>query len=142
MDKASFIDRIWAASEKWSTLNDQELRHLAHHLRSLGKAEQFDALVSLFIDPPPHAYLAQEYAGRLLLVAQPPCPLAPRELLLRTLPRWERSIEQLPQYASQEFGLDAVAAALDQVDASGEVDRAATDTVRFWLRISSARGPG
>lgn len=140
MTKEELTARIARASERWPDLNGQELEHLRAYLRHMSEDAQFDALVAAFVDPPPNAYLAQEYAGRLLEAMKPRCPIAPDEFLPLVLPRWDRSIEQLPAYLNASFGRQEVLDALARVDEAGTVKPEITNTVRFWLR--SPRRPG
>jgi len=96
-------------------------------------------LLELFSDPPPNAYLAQEYAGQLLVRFKPPCPDPVDATLRRVLPRWDRSVEQLPLYLREVFGHEAVLSCLNRLADEG-VDPEQLDTVRFWVRARG--GPG
>ncbi len=140
MTRDAFIARIVAASERWPSLNHQELERLRRRLRQTPEEGQFDALVAAFVDPPRNTCLAQEYAGRLLEVLNPKPRVPLDELLLLVLPGWDPSIEQLPTYLRNRFGDDIVVAALARLDEASAVKPELTEAVRFWLR--SPRSPG
>ncbi|XXX72338.1 hypothetical protein WMF30_32290 [Sorangium sp. So ce134] len=114
-------------------MNPQELLQLERQLARIPPDDRADVLLAPFADPPAEAFLAQQYAGALLLKLRPPCsgPLA--ELLRRVLPRWNPSVEQLPWYLAGCFGRDAVIACLDALDESGEVNRSLIASARFWM---------
>jgi hypothetical protein len=106
--------------------------------------QRFNVLAQAFVAPPHDAYLAQEYAGQLLTMLKPPCPLRLGESLRQVLPKWNRSVEQLPLYLVGEFGHEAVVLALDEIDETGAVDRELTAAMRYWQRGSPPphREPG
>lgn len=120
-------------------MNPQEFDQLARAMDELPPYRRLAPLLELFSDPPPNAYLAQEYAGQLLMRFKPPCadPIDP--MLRRVLPRWDRSVEQLPLYLREVFGPEAVLSCLDRLAEDG-VDPERLDTVRFWFRAH--REPG
>jgi hypothetical protein len=108
MDRATLRDRIHRATERWPTVNHQEIEHLGHIVMSMPIEDRFDALAESFTDPPGNAFLAQEYAGRLLMKINPPCPQDLYVVLRSLLPKWNRSVEELPWYLGRVFGDDAV----------------------------------
>ena len=57
-----------------------------------------------FVRPPDNVWLAQEYAGQLLMKIKPRCPDELDYVLRRLLPKWDRSVEQLPWYLAEVFG--------------------------------------
>jgi hypothetical protein len=143
MDKATLLDRVRRATERWPTMNPQEVGDLERIVLRMPVQDRFDALAEPFADPPDNAFLAQEYAGQLLMKTSPPCPHDLHAVLRRLLPKWNRSVEELPWYLARVFGHDAVVRSLEVIDRAVEVDRELTDTVRFWLSSMEADGgPG
>ena len=100
-------------------MNPQEFDQLVRVMDELPPYSRLAPLLELFSDPPPNAYLAQEYAGQLLIRFKPPCP-GPIDLILRrVLPRWDRSVEQLPLYLREVFGPEVVITCLDRLAEQG-----------------------
>ena len=139
MDRATLRDRIHRATERWPTVNPQQIEHLRQIVMSMPIEDRFNALAEPFTDPPVNALLAQEYAGHLLMKINPPCPQDLYVVLRSLLPKWNRSVEELAWYLGRVFGDDAVVRTLEAIDRAGEVDRELTDTVRFWLRNTEAQ---
>ena len=130
-------ERLRRAVIRWpDQLNPQELLSLKRQLSRLTADVQFDVLAQPFLHPPEYGnpYLAQEYAGRLLVEIAPPCTWPLDEVLRNLLPGWNRSVEEFAFYLASTFGRDVVLAALAPLDDAQQVERAKTDTVRFWLR--------
>jgi len=140
-DDASLSARISRAVQRWPMLNPQEFEHLVTLAARFPPDEQLDSLMVLFVDPPENAYLAQEYAGQLLRRLKPPCPYPLDVLLQRVLPKWNRSIEQLPAYLVEIFGPAAVLQSLARLDETSAIDPEISATVRCWLRVQGDR-PG
>jgi hypothetical protein len=128
------LERLRRALERWGTINVQEQRELGRMAARLPPEGQYDVLARPFREPFPHEYDAQEYVGTVLLQLQPPCPIDPAAALRKTLPGWNRSVEQLPFYFERAFGREALLAALVELEAAGDVDPVKLATVRFWLK--------
>jgi hypothetical protein len=82
-------------------------------------------------------YACQQTTGALLLEMMPRCEASLRQTLRRSLPVWNLSVEQWSYYLCRCFGIDAVAAAIDEIADVEELDhieREAVDTLRYWLR--------
>ena len=131
--------RIRRAAERWPSVNPQEFENLARMIGQLPPEERLAPLLGVFVNPPPDAYPSQEYAGQLLMQLKPQCPHPVDATLRQVLPRWNRSVEQLPLYLREVFGLDAVLGSLDRLADEG-VDPHRLDTLRHWLNVH--RKPG
>ena len=119
-------------------LDAQRLEQWLGVLRRRPAVEAFEALIGVFCNasrPPDSRYLDQEYAGRLLLSLNPPCPPDVQAVIKRTLATWDLSVEQLPMYFEAAIGRKAVLQALDMLDSQGssEQEQRTIETFRFWL---------
>ncbi|MBK8999538.1 MAG: hypothetical protein IPM35_27775 [Myxococcales bacterium] len=129
------LARLRRTVSRWPTgVNRQELQALSRELIKIPEGDRFDALAEPFIDATYGGFLAQQYAGSLLVAARPPCSRPVLEVLRTVLPKWNRSIEELPQYLRECFGQRILLTALDDLDREHSVDPALTQTMRFWLR--------
>ena len=129
------LDRLHEASERFG-LNPQQARHIQRTARRADPAEAFAALFAVFErEPrPEYGYHDQEYAGRALLAACPPCPLPLKEAIRRALPNWNVSVEQLPLYFAEVFGKQVALDALAEVERGdlSERERRAVGVMCFW----------
>jgi hypothetical protein len=127
----ALVQRVIVATERWQTINPQELAHLVRLARGLPAEGQWAFLVALFL----HRSLpVQEYAGLLLLQLEPPCNEPLPDLLRSVLPTWDRSVEQLPFYLAETFGRDAVLHAVAEPSVTAAIEQGQLEAVRFWLR--------
>ncbi|WP_437898711.1 hypothetical protein [Sorangium sp. So ce124] len=131
---AEVLARLYRAADRWPRVNPQELRHLERLVARLPPDDRSHVLLRAFVAPPANAYLAQQYAGELLKRLRPPCSGPLTDLLRSVLPKWNRSVEQLPWYLADVFGSKAIVKSLDEIDRCDMVDRVQTATVRYWLK--------
>jgi hypothetical protein len=132
------ISKLYEASDSTGRVDKQRLELWAKVLRSRPGEEVFSSLMEVFSqsDRLKTRYIDQEYAGRLLLAVQPPCPSDVRDVIGRVLLVWGVSVEQLPLYFEEAIGRDALLRVLDELSVhpfSPKVKNA-IDTFRFWLR--------
>jgi hypothetical protein len=133
--RTAFLERLRHAVLRWpERVNPQELRSLERQAGKLPPEDRFDVVSRPFVDLTYGGFLAQQYAGSLLLKLQPTCARPVMDVLLELLPNWNRSIEELPHYLEQFFGRDSVLTALDEIDRRGALDAVLTTAVRYWLR--------
>ena len=139
--RAVFLERLRHAVLRWpDRVNPQELLTLERQADRLPPGERFNLITRPFVDLTYGGFLAQQYAGSLLLKLRPSCARPVIDVLLELLPNWNRSIEELPHYLEHVFGCDAVLSAVDDVDRRAVVDPALTRTVRYWLRVRFESG--
>lgn len=132
----TLLTRLRTAAERWPRPNAQELGHLEHAIGKLSADFQFAVLFEPFERGVPASnFTVQEYAGRLLARLQPNCPRPLTDVLRVSLPHWNLSIEQFPQYLLAVFGRDAVLGALAELepDLRSETETRALASFRFWL---------
>lgn len=132
------VSKIYDAADATGRVDHQRLTQWIEILRQRPADEVFEALIGVFcnVHREDKLFVAQEYAGRILLALKPPCSRDIQDVIKRTLATWDLSVEQLPWYFSDVVGLEAVLRALDVLDAqvSSQQERDAIRTFRFWLR--------
>ena len=132
------LERLHEASERFG-LNPQQVHHIQRVACHADPAEVFAALFAVFEQTPrpEHGYHDQEYAGRALLAATPPCSLALSEAIRRALPNWNVSVEQLPLYFVEVFGKQVTLDTLNEMERSNpsKRDRSVLGTMRYWAEM-------
>lgn len=128
--------RSLVSSGKWKRKHLEALRH------EFGDEALFEALFSAFVKDPPLSYSDQVAPGDFLLEFKPRSEKTLSELIRASLRGWNLSIEQLPFYFREVFGIDEVRSALDRIEADPTLtveERKPVETYRYWLRLS--KGP-
>lgn len=119
-------------------------KHLDGLRREFGDQALFDALFSAFTQSPPLSCGEQEAPGDFLLELKPRGGPDLQSLIRASLAGWNLSIEQLPFYFRDTYGIGPVREALAVLDsdlALGAEERKALDTYRFWLRLQPEAEP-
>lgn len=112
-------------------------KHLDSLRRDFGDQALFDALFSAFTQRPPVPYAEQEAPGDYLLELKPRGAQDLQRLIRASLAGWNLSIEQLPFYFRDTYGMEPVLRVLDALDEEPSLaveEREALRTYRFWLR--------
>lgn len=124
-------------ASRFGDRNPQQFEQLLARLKKAPEVEVAKGLIRVFTDgqPPPAGSASQELAGALLASLLPNAELDLMSVLRASLPRYELSVEQLPQYLSHKFGQSEVLAALEMIEqeALPESEQRALETMRFWL---------
>lgn len=119
-------------------------KHLDALRRDFGDQALFDALFSAFTQRPPVPCGEQEAPGDYLLELKPRGAQNLQSLIRASLAGWNLSIEQLPFYFRDTYGVELVRLEIERLDLDTSLDadeRKALDTYRWWLRIPRA-APG
>jgi len=136
--------KLYEAVDTARRVDTQKLEQWISVLRRRPGDEVFNALIGVFrsTDRCRNRYLDQEYAGRLLLALEPPCPVDIEATIKHVLPTWDYSVEQLPQYFDGAVGRERVLQALDALRSccSSEEEERAIKTFRYWLRVPNSDG--
>ena len=119
-------------------------KHLEALRRDFGDQALFDSLFSAFTQSPAVSCGEQEAPGDFLLELKPLAGQDLKSLIRASLAGWNLSIEQLPFYFRDTYGIGRVRealAALDSERALGAEEQMALDTFRFWLRLQPEAEP-
>lgn len=129
---------VTQSATRFGDQNCQQFEQLVSRLRKLEEGIVAEGLLGVFTEgsAPPVGSQAQELAGAILVKLMPKSAIELEPLLRAALPRYELSVEQLPNYLADRFGPRELEAALDKLDQDqfGVNCRRAIDTFRFWLR--------
>ena len=120
-------------------------KHLEALRRDFGDQILFDALFSAFTQKPLVPYAEQVAPGDYLLELKPRGEHDLQSLIRASLLGWNLSIEQLPFYFRDTYGIEAVQLALERLDSNPSLaaeEREALRTYRFWLRSQPGAEPG
>ncbi len=112
-------------------------KHLEALRREFGEQVLFDALFSAFTQQPPVPLAEQEPPGEYLFELKPRGAQDLQSLIRASLAGWNLSIEQLPFYFRDAYGIELVLRALEGLDQEptlAHVEREALRAYRFWLR--------
>lgn len=135
---------VTGSASRFGDRSPQQLKQLASRLRKAHEARVLQGLLKVFThgEPAPVGSAAQELSGKLLAELRPIGPLELKSVLRESLCRYERSVEQFPQYLAAACGSSAVLVALQELEHEpiSELERRALQTMRFWLRNSPTAG--
>lgn len=76
----------------------------------------------------------QEMAGKILETLKPRSEMDPKGILKRTLKSWDKSVEQLPFWLRNNYGLETVKRIFDQLELD-ETETEKLNTMKWWLGI-------
>jgi hypothetical protein len=137
MHAADIAALVTESASRFGFRNPQQFQQLESRLRKVPEAEVAQGLLRVFTDgaAPPEGSPAQELAGQLLAALRPRSEVSLRSVLQNSLPRYELSVEQLPQYFGWLFGATQVLAAIQELERErvSPEDLRALQTMRFWL---------
>ena len=78
----------------------------------------------------------QEFAGKILEGINPKSEKDLEILLRRALKNWDKSVEQLPFWFRDNYGIEKTKACFNRIDLpSSEIDK--LETMKWWLQIKS-----
>jgi hypothetical protein len=121
------IDRV--CQRDW----DAELAPLIERLRQCDSTATFAALFGFAA----HSQTAGPAAPAALLLRRlgPPCPIPCREAIQEMLADWDISIEEVPFYLAEQFGVVQVRATVAELRSSQteKMQRTILDTIDYWL---------
>jgi hypothetical protein len=121
------IDRVCRSD--W----EKELAPLTERLRQTKSSETFHALFRFAAHSQDLGPAAP--AALLLLMVNPRCPISCKEAIQEMLIDWDASIEELPFYLADQFGLAKVRATMAEMRPANTEYHKATylDTIEYWL---------
>ena len=123
------------ASGRWKP------KHVAAYRTQFGDCALLNVLLCPFLEDCSTEtlthYECQQTTGTLLLDIMPECDRPLRQMIRRSLPLWNLSVEQWPFFLCRQYGIAAVFCEIDEIataDLLNENEQRAIDTLRYWLR--------
>lgn len=113
-------------------------KHLEAFRQEFGDQALFDALFLAFVEHPPLPYAEQQPSGDYLLELKPRTARPLPDLIRASLTGWNVSVEELPFYFRDVYGLETVYAALKEVASKRDLTQRegkALQTYRYWLSL-------
>ena len=106
-DRYRIRTKVVAVIDKFGRVDPQQFKQLDAILKSENPEEVFEGLFAVLTSD--KRFVAQDFAGRLLLEVAPSCPRTDLGAMLHALLSvWERSVEQVPWYFEKEFGTEVL----------------------------------
>jgi hypothetical protein len=129
---------ILISSDKADELGDLRIRQLIKILDKVDQEIIVDGVIKVFeINRPNSLYQDQEFAGRVLMTINPKSQKDLKEILKRTLTTWDKSVEQLPFWFRDNYGLEKVRDTFDNIELT-DMEKDKVETMKFWLQLKVA----
>jgi hypothetical protein len=126
---------ILISSDKAREIGDLRIRQLIKILTKVDHEVIVDGVIKVFETNRPNSfYQDQEFAGRVLTTIKPKSERDLKEVLERTLPTWNKSIEQLPFWFRDNYGLEKVRDTFNS-NTWPDHEKEQVETMRFWLQL-------
>ncbi len=136
-ETADDVEReILISSEKYRELGDLRIRQLIQILPKVDPEIVVEGVIRVFEkgDCAEKYSQYQEFAGRVLESINPKTQTPAKDVLLRILKTWDRSIEQFPVWLRNNYGLEKLEKTFAGLEVT-EFEKDKLKTVKWWLRI-------
>lgn len=128
---------ILISSDKASEVGDLRIRQLIKILDKVDHEIVVDGVIKVFEANRLNSLVQdQEFAGRILATINPKSTRDLKEIIARTLVTWDKSIEQLPFWFRDNYGLENVRETFNSLRLAGE-EKEKLETMKFWLKLKS-----
>lgn len=99
---------ILISSDKFDEVGDLRIRQLINILPKVNEEIVIEGIIRVFEDDtrPDTLFRDQELAGKILETINPKSQKDLKEIIKRTLKNWDKSIEQLPVWLRNNYGLE------------------------------------
>jgi hypothetical protein len=137
MNRREIFERVVESADRFGAGNPQQSKFFGSTLNKCAPAEVFNGLLAVFVECPfdERHYYRQELAGRLLEKIKPMYRFELEPTIRAVLPRYDLSIEQLPQHFARVHGRKDVLDVLDRLAVASLPDQelVAVRTMWWWL---------
>lgn len=115
---------------------DLRLRQLIQALTHVDSETIVEGVIRVFerSDRQDKTFKDQECAGQILQNLDPKTSADITQVIKRTLPNWDKSIEQLPFWLRDNYGLDKLKTAISTIKLSA-TDLDKLETIKWWLKL-------
>lgn len=122
-----------------SELGDLRIRQFIQILSKVNDEIIIEGIISIFEneDRDQTIYTDQKYAGLILKKLQPKTTIDPKVILNPILKNWNKSVEELPFWLKNNYGIETLKNALSEIE-DQNVSEIITDkisTMKWWLGI-------
>lgn len=130
---------ILISSDKAGELGDLRIRQLIRILDKVDHETIIEGVIKVFEtqNRPDKLYQDQEFAGQILQAISPKSGRDLKEILQRTLPTWDKSVEQLPFWFRDNYGIESVKEIFDNIELT-EKEKEKLGAMKYWLQLKTA----
>lgn len=138
MRKEEITKLIVERAKRFGPDNHQQIKQLTFVLEKSDPCEIFYGLYMVFLSESSQAFAQQELAGKLLFILKPKLSLELAPLIEGVLENWNVSVEELPYYFRDVFGIELVSTAIECINADelNELQQKNLETMKWWLGLS------
>ena len=131
-------NEIYISVDKSKDIGDLRIRQLIKILPNVSDEIILEGIISVFESERREKiyYCDQEFAGQVLKRIKPKSKLEPINLLKRVLKNWDVSVEELPIWFKENYGIDLLIEALDRLNNSSisDFEKDKIKTMKFWIK--------
>jgi hypothetical protein len=137
MNREEITKLIIERAKRFGPDNHQQIKQLSFALSKSDPEEVFYGLYMVFLTESPQPFPQQELAGKLLFILKPKVNLELAPVIECVLENWDVSVEELPFYFRDIFGIELVSASIGSIGSNemNEVQRKNLETMKWWLRL-------
>lgn len=129
---------ILISSDKANRVGDLRIQQLIQILDKVDPEIIVEGVIKVFETARPDSlYRDHEFAGRVLMTINPKSQRDLKEILKRTLTTWNKSVEQLPLWLRDNYGLEKVSDTFDDIELTDK-EKEKMETMKFWLQLKAA----
>jgi phytoene dehydrogenase-like protein len=130
---------ILISSDKVGDLGDLRIRQLIHILRKVNSEIIVEGVIRVFENDsrPETHFQDQEFARKVLESVNPRSQKEIKEILTRILKNWDKSVEQLPFWLRNNYGVDKLKEAFVKLELS-QFEEDKLKTIKWWLQLEAS----
>jgi phytoene dehydrogenase-like protein len=130
---------ILVSSYKYKELGDLRIRQLIHILPKANPEIVAEGIIRVFEKGGGADTYSQdqEFAGKVLESINPKSQKDAMEVLKRVLKNWDKSVEKLPFWLRDNYGIDKLKETFAELQLN-EVEKDKLKTIKWWLQLTEA----
>ncbi|GAB3729206.1 hypothetical protein GCM10027594_11300 [Hymenobacter agri] len=139
INAADIEKEILTSVGKYQEHRSQRIKQLTYILQKADAELVVEGVIRVFErESGERNYAQQEFAGQILEIVRPTSLRNPKELLQRVLTHWNKSVEQLPFWLRENYGIDKLTEVFAQL-ALTAVENDKLETMKWWLHLNEAQ---
>jgi hypothetical protein len=131
-------NEFYISVDKSKDIGDLRIRQLIKILSNVPDEIILEGIISVFESEQREKiwYYDQEFSGQVLKNIKPKSKVEPIDLLKRVLKNWDVSVEELPIWFKENYGIDLIIEALDRLNNSSisDFEKDKIKTMKFWIK--------
>jgi hypothetical protein len=136
-------EEILQSSEKSKVLGDLRIRQLINILPKIDSEIVLEGVIQVFEvrNGSDRFSEDQEFAGKVLELINPKSKRNPKEILLRVLKNWDKSVEQFPFWLKNNYVIDKLTETFKELELT-QIERDKLKTIKWWLQMNDGKYTG